>query len=60
MYALKFQSSALWFSLKFTFILLQNHPEEKEEYLLDVKRPKIIEKQLPSVYKPTHILLQKR
>ena len=44
---------------KFTCILLQNHPEEKKEYLLAVKRPRIIEKQLPSACKPTHILLQK-
>ena len=46
-------------SLKFTCILLQNHPEEKAEYLLAGKRQKIAEKQLPSVCKPMHILLQK-
>ena len=56
MYTLKLQSLILWFSLKFTSILLQNYPEEKEEYLMAEKRPKIIEKQLLSVCKPPHIL----
>ena len=58
-YTLKLQSLILWFSLTFTCILLQNYPEEKEECLLAEKRPKITEKQLPSVCKPNHILLQK-
>ena len=39
--------------------MLQNHPEEEEEYSLAVKRPKIIEKQLQFVCKSTHVLLQK-
>ena len=33
MYTLGFQGYVKWFSLEVTFILLQDHPEEEEEYL---------------------------
>ena len=59
MHTLKFQNLIQLFSLKFACVLLQNQPEEEEEYSLAVKRPKIIEKQLQFVCKPTHVFLQK-
>ena len=47
----KFQSSGLWFWLKFTFILLQTHFEQKEEHQLAVQKPKVREKKLSFVCK---------
>ena len=49
---MKFQSSVLWFSLKFTFILLQTQSEENEEHSLAMQRSTVIGKKLSSVWLP--------
>ena len=54
MILMKFQSSFLWFWWEFTCILLQTHSEQKEEYLVAMQKPKLREKKLSSVRKPTN------
>ena len=59
MILIDFQSLILWFSLKFTCVCCKLILK-KREYLLAVQRPKVMEKKLSYVCKPTiyYIFLQ--